>query len=96
MALVFQTQDRLSLHMCSYTDVQRDHLLLPLNETGFKPTDVRIKCTFGEGGGLVVFLLNVDTGVAGTGIGGQWPGSSKTVCVLVENDIALILDELFR
>jgi len=38
--------------------------------------------------------MDINTRVAGIGVNDQWPGGSKTVCVLVEDDVALILDEL--
>jgi len=38
--------------------------------------------------------VDVNTRVAGVGVDDQRPGSGETVCVLVENDVTLILDEL--
>ena len=40
--------------------------------------------------------MNVDTRVTGVGVSDQWPSSSETECVLVEDDVTLILDKLFR
>lgn len=45
---------------------------------------------------LVILLMDIYTRVAGIGINDEWPGGSKTVGVLVENDVTLILDKLFR
>lgn len=39
--------------------------------------------------------MDVYARVAGIGVDDQRPGGSETVCVLVENDVTLILDELF-
>ena len=55
----------------------------------------RVQSTLFEKKGLVVLLADVNTRVAGVGIDDERPGSGKTVCVLVENDVTLILDELF-
>jgi len=43
---------------------------------------------------LVILLLDINTRVAGVSVYDEWPGSGETVCVLVENDVTLILDEL--
>jgi len=51
------------------------------------------KYTFG-GEGLIVLLLDVDTRVASIDVGDQWPSGSETVCILIENDVTLIFDEL--
>ena len=45
---------------------------------------------------LVILLMDIYTRVAGIGINDEWPGGSKTVGVLVENDVTLILDKLFQ
>ena len=39
-------------------------------------------------------LVNFNTGIAGAAIGEYGTRGSETVCVFVENDRALILDEL--
>jgi len=39
--------------------------------------------------------MDIYTRVGGIGVDDQWPGGRETVCVLVENDVTLILDELF-
>ena len=47
--------------------------------------------------GVLVFLLtDINTRVASIGVDNEWPGGGKTVRVLVEDDITLILDELFQ
>jgi len=38
--------------------------------------------------------MDIDTRVAGIGVDDQWPSGSETACVLVENNVALIFDEL--
>jgi len=43
---------------------------------------------------LAILLMDINTRVAGIGIDDQWPGGSETVCILVEDDVTLILDEL--
>jgi len=52
--------------------------------------------TFWEGKGLVTLLLDVNARVARVGVDDQRPGGGETLCVLVENDVTLILDELFE
>ena len=39
--------------------------------------------------------MDVNTRVDSVGVDDQWPSGSETVCVLVENDVTFILNELF-
>ena len=53
------------------------------------------KYTFWGERDLAILLLYVNTRVAGVGVDDERPCSGEAVCVLVENDVTLVLDELF-
>ena len=55
----------------------------------------RRESTLFEKRNLVVLLMDINTRVGSVGVDDQWPGGSETVCVLVENDVTFILNELF-
>jgi len=77
------------IHMCCYIDGVESRL-----SSLCIPSRWRVESTRFGGKGTNLFLTDVDPGVAGIRISDQWPGSGETLCVLVENDVALIFDEL--